>query len=68
LLDHLKWNLEKFQSWPLQGDPWLDYRTKIDFLAQVDEDPALQASRSVMMATHSCKPSLLISLRGRALP
>lgn len=42
--------MEKIQLWLLQGDLWLEYRTRIDLLAQVDEAPSVQASRAVMMA------------------
>ncbi len=36
-------------TWLLEGDPWVQYRTRVDLLGQADNDPAVIAARTAMI-------------------
>jgi hypothetical protein len=37
-------------EWLLEGDPWIEYRTRLDLLGQSENDPQVQSSRKAMLA------------------
>ena len=37
-------------EWLLSGEPWIDYRARIDLLGQSEQDPHVQAARKAMLA------------------
>jgi hypothetical protein len=53
---------EKTIEWLLQGDPWIEYRTRLDLLEQTENDPQVSAARKVMLADAKIQ-SLLTELQ-----
>jgi hypothetical protein len=41
---------DKTIEWLLQGDPWIEHRTRIDLLEQAETDPQVIAARKAMLA------------------
>ncbi|MBN2088514.1 hypothetical protein JW964_02830 [candidate division KSB1 bacterium] len=41
--------MEKIWSWLLEGDPWVQYRTRVDLLGQDENNPAVIAARTAMI-------------------
>ena len=41
---------QKTIDWLLQGDPWIEYRTRLDLLNQAEKDPQVIAARKAMLA------------------
>lgn len=37
-------------EWLLQGDPWIEYRTRLDLLGQTENDPQVIGARKAMLA------------------
>jgi hypothetical protein len=37
-------------DWLLQGDPWIEYRTRVDLLGQAENDTQVIAARKAMLA------------------
>jgi hypothetical protein len=37
-------------DWLLQGEPWVEYRTRLDLLEQPESDPQVRAARKAMLA------------------
>jgi len=37
-------------EWLLEGDAWIQYRTRVDLLGQADTDPQVRAARKAMLA------------------
>jgi len=37
-------------DWLLEGEPWIQYRTRLDLLGQSDEDPQVRSARQAMLA------------------
>ncbi|RPI92522.1 MAG: hypothetical protein EHM40_12780 [Chloroflexi bacterium] len=52
---------EKTVEWLLQGEPWVEYRTRLDLLEQPESDPQVVAARKAMFADPKIK-SLLSEL------
>ena len=52
---------DKIIEWLLQGDPWIEYRTRVDLLEQAMSDPQVIAARKAMLADPKVK-SLLTEL------
>jgi hypothetical protein len=52
---------EKTIEWLLQGEPWVEYRTRVDLLEQPESDPQVIAARKAMLADSKIK-SLLTEL------
>lgn len=50
-------------EWLLQGEPWIEYRTRVDLLEQSEADPQVIAARKAMLADPKIK-SLLGELAG----
>ena len=48
-------------EWLLQGEPWVEYRTRVDLLEQPESDPQVSAARKTMLADPKVK-SLLSEL------
>ena len=48
-------------EWLLQGEPWIEYRTRLDLLEQSESDPEVIAARKAMLADPKIK-SLLSEL------
>ncbi|HLO32870.1 MAG TPA: hypothetical protein VK249_27245 [Anaerolineales bacterium] len=48
-------------EWLLQGEPWIEYRTRTDLLEQSESDPQVRAARKLMLADPKIK-SLLSEL------
>jgi hypothetical protein len=48
-------------EWLLQGEPWIEYRTRVDLLGQSESDPEVRAARKAMLADPKIK-SLLSEL------
>jgi hypothetical protein len=48
-------------DWLLQGEPWIEYRTRVDLLGQSESDPEVRAARKAMLADPKIK-SLLSEL------
>jgi len=38
-------------DWLLEGEPWVDYRTRVDLLGQGQDDPQVRSARQLMLAT-----------------
>jgi len=53
---------EKTIEWLLQGDPWIEYRTRLDLLQQAETDPQVSAARKAMLADAKIQ-SLLTELQ-----
>jgi hypothetical protein len=41
---------DKTIEWLLQGDPWVEYRTRVDLLGQREDDRQVSAARKAMLA------------------
>ena len=52
---------EKIIEWLLQGDSWIEYRTRVDLLEQVETDPQVITARKAMLADAKIR-SLLTEL------
>ena len=52
---------ENVIEWLLQGDPWVEYRTRVDLLGQSTTDPQAMAARKAMLADPKIK-SLITEL------
>ena len=50
-------------AWLLEGDPWVQYRTRRDLLDQSESDPAVAAARAAMLA-HPHVQALVEELAG----
>lgn len=50
-------------DWLLEGEPWIEYRARLDLLGQTEQDPLVMASRVRMLADPRVQ-SLLSELRG----
>ena len=37
-------------DWLLEGEPWIEYRTRRDLLGQSEQDPLVRSARSAMLA------------------
>jgi hypothetical protein len=37
-------------EWLLEGEPWIEYRTRVDLLGQSEQDPEVTAAREAMLA------------------
>ncbi len=37
-------------DWLLEGDPWIEYRTRLDLLGQSEKNPAVEAARKAALA------------------
>lgn len=48
-------------EWLLEGDAWIQYRTRVDLLGQAETDPQVRAARKAMMADAKIQ-SLLMEL------
>ncbi len=48
-------------EWLLQGEPWIEYRTRVDLLEESESDPHVRAARKAMLADPKIK-SLLSEL------
>lgn len=55
--------MNELTAWLLEGPPWVQYRTRVDLLAQLEEDPEVQAARQAML-THPQVQGLLGELAG----
>jgi hypothetical protein len=49
---------DKTIQWLLQGEPWVEYRTRLDLLGQPDSDPRVSAARKAMLADPRIKTLL----------
>jgi hypothetical protein len=49
---------DKTIDWLLQGEPWIQYRTRLDLLGQSDTDPQVIAARKTMLADPKIKALL----------
>src|SRR5512134_2645541 len=45
-------------EWLLQGEPWIEYRTRVDLLGQSESDPEVRAARKGMLADPKIKSLL----------
>ncbi|RPJ27223.1 MAG: hypothetical protein EHM33_08795 [Chloroflexi bacterium] len=45
-------------EWLLQGDPWVEYRTRLDLLEQPESDPQVRAARKATLADPKIKSLL----------
>jgi hypothetical protein len=52
---------DKTIDWLLQGEPWVEYRTRVDLLGQSEADPQVQDARKAMFADPKIR-SLLTEL------
>ena len=50
-------------DWLLQGEPWVEYRTRCDLLGQAEDDPQVQHAREKMLSDPQVK-NLLAELAG----
>jgi hypothetical protein len=50
-------------EWLLEGEPWIQYRTRRDLLGQAEKDPQVKAARKSMLADAQVK-SLVAELSG----
>ena len=41
---------DKTIEWLLQGDPWIEYRTRLDLLSQTEKDLQVVSARKAMLA------------------
>ena len=46
---------DKTTDWLLQGEPWVDYRTRVELLEQPESDPQVKAAREKMLADPKVK-------------
>ncbi len=53
---------DKTIEWLLQGDAWIEYRTRVDLLDQAETDPQVSRARKAMLADLKIK-SLLTELK-----
>lgn len=53
---------DKTMEWLLQGEPWIEYRTRVDLLGQREDNPQVVAARETMLADSKIK-ALLTELR-----
>lgn len=37
-------------DWLLEGEPWIEYRARLDLLGQSEKDPQVKAARKAMLA------------------
>jgi hypothetical protein len=37
-------------EWLLAGEPWIEYRTRLDLLGQLETNPKVKAARTLMLA------------------
>jgi hypothetical protein len=37
-------------DWLLEGEPWIEYRTRLDLLGQSEQDPQVMSARKAMLA------------------
>jgi hypothetical protein len=49
---------DKIIEWLLQGEPWIEYRTRVDLLNQKEADPQVIAARRKMLADPKIKTLL----------
>jgi hypothetical protein len=49
---------DKTIGWLLQGESWVEYRTRLDLLGQPETDPAVSAARKAMLADPKIKALL----------
>ena len=49
---------DKTIEWLLQGEPWIEYRTRVDMLHQRETDPPVIAARQAMLADTKIKTLL----------
>ncbi|MGB8981298.1 MAG: hypothetical protein WCC12_05440 [Anaerolineales bacterium] len=49
---------QKTIEWLLQGEAWVEYRTRIDLLGQAESDPEVRAARKAMLADPKIKSLL----------
>ena len=54
---------DKTMEWLLQGEPWIEYRTRVDLLEEPETDPQVIAARKAMIADPKIK-ALLTELTG----
>lgn len=45
-------------EWLLQGEPWIEYRTRVNLLGQSESDPEVRAARKAMLADPKIKSLL----------
>lgn len=50
-------------DWLLSGEPWIEYRTRLDLLGQTEQDLSVQSVRKNMLANHQIQ-NLLTELSG----
>ena len=50
-------------DWLLEGEPWIEYRTRRDLLGQSEQDPLVRSARSAMLANAQVQ-NLLAELSG----
>ena len=41
---------DKTLEWLLQGEAWIEYRTRLDLLNQTEKDPHVISARKAMLA------------------
>lgn len=49
---------QKTIEWLLQGEPWVEYRTRVDLLEQSENDPQVSAARKAMLGDPKIKSLL----------
>jgi len=54
---------DKTIDWLLQGEPWVEYRTRVDLLEQPETNPKVKVARKAMLADPKIR-SLLSELEG----
>ena len=50
-------------DWLLEGEPWIEYRTRLDLLGQSEKDPQVKSARKSMLADAQVQ-SLVAELSG----
>ena len=50
-------------DWLLEGEPWIEYRTRLDLLGQSEHDPQVRSARNAMLASGPVQ-NLLAELSG----
>lgn len=50
-------------EWLLEGEPWVEYRTRLDLLGQAESDPQVRSARQGMLADNQVR-SLIDELAG----
>jgi hypothetical protein len=48
-------------DWLMEGDPWVNYRTRVDLLGQDQDDPQVRSARQLMLAAPQVQ-NLLVEL------